>query len=165
MKILMWKSCKFCERWYNFGNYKTRFHWSDVALLNWSGPSPFRLRLWVCTLVQSNCHVRLDRTEPYASPGLFGLLESLILVTAETCITCPIPPRLWLPCPHFMLPAAHTGTPIALSLLHPGWWLDGPAVVPATWKMEFIPPGLSQMSLSESTEITWPLDMIPPSAS
>jgi hypothetical protein len=64
-----------------------------------------------------------------------------------------------------MLPAAQTATPVPLSLLHPRWWLDGPAVVPATWKMEYTPSGLSQMSVSENTQITLPLARILPSAS
>jgi hypothetical protein len=64
-----------------------------------------------------------------------------------------------------MLPAAQTATPVPLSLLNPWWWLDGPAVVPATWKMEYTPPGLSQISVSENTQITLPLARVPPSAS
>jgi len=86
-------------------------------------------------------------------------------VTAGTCITCPLPLRLRLPCRHFMLPTAQTATPVLLSLLYPRWWLNGPAVVPATWNMEYAPPGLSQMSVSENTQITLPLARIPPSAS
>ncbi|KAF8534060.1 hypothetical protein BDD12DRAFT_897042 [Trichophaea hybrida] len=92
--------------------------------------------------------------------------HTALQVTAGTCITCPLPLRLGLPCRHFMLPAAQTGTPVPLSLLHPWWWLDGPAVVPATLKMEYTPPGLSQtMSVSENTQITLPLARVPPSAS
>jgi len=86
-------------------------------------------------------------------------------VTVGTCITCQLPVRLGLRCRHIMLSAALTATPVPLPLLHPQWWLDGPPVVLVTWKMEYTPPGLSQMSVTENTQITLPLARIPPSAS
>ncbi|KAF8542361.1 hypothetical protein BDD12DRAFT_876683 [Trichophaea hybrida] len=58
MQILMWKS----------------------SSLDWSRPSPSSPRLPVCSPVQSDPHVGLDRTEPYPRPGSFGLMESLMVL-------------------------------------------------------------------------------------
>jgi hypothetical protein len=42
---------------------------------------------------------------------------------------CELPLRFGLPCKHWMLPFYLSGEPLSLSLFHPRWFLDGPAVV------------------------------------
>lgn len=47
---------------------------------------------------------------------------------------CELPLRFGLPCKHWMLPFYLRGEPLSLSLFHPRWLLDGPAVV-QSWRM------------------------------
>jgi hypothetical protein len=46
---------------------------------------------------------------------------------------CELLLRYGLPCKHHLLQAYHTGQPIPRSLLHPRWWLDGPAIQTGKW--------------------------------
>jgi hypothetical protein len=48
---------------------------------------------------------------------------------------CAAPARFSIPCQHWLYPAAKNGTAIPLSLFHPRWLLDGPAVLHKPWKM------------------------------
>jgi hypothetical protein len=41
---------------------------------------------------------------------------------------CEILTRYGLPCKNHLLEAYQTGQPLPRSLLHPRWWLDGPAI-------------------------------------
>jgi hypothetical protein len=45
------------------------------------------------------------------------------------------PARFGIPCRHWLYLAAHNGTAIPISLFHPRWLLDGPAVLQEPWKM------------------------------
>ena len=50
---------------------------------------------------------------------------------------CTAPTRFGIPCQHWLYPAACDGIPIPLSLFHPRWLLDGPAVLYEPWKMSW----------------------------
>ena len=46
---------------------------------------------------------------------------------------CEILLRFHLPCKHYLLRAAQTGQAIPRSLIHPRWWLKGPAITLRDW--------------------------------
>ncbi len=53
---------------------------------------------------------------------------------------CENPERYRLPCRHWLLRAAVTGTPIPQSLIHPRWFYDEPAVPRGCWCMSLTAP-------------------------
>jgi hypothetical protein len=48
-----------------------------------------------------------------------------------------LPARFALPCCHWMVRAMREGFPIPLSLIHPRWWIQGPAFVSGDWVMGY----------------------------
>ena len=54
---------------------------------------------------------------------------------------CELPLRFGLPCKHWMFPFYLRGEPLSLSLFHPRWLLDGPAVV-QSWRMSLSSNGV-----------------------
>jgi len=50
---------------------------------------------------------------------------------------CEILEQFGLPCKHHLLRAFLSGTPIPRSLLHPRWWLQGPAILQLGWKPSY----------------------------
>jgi hypothetical protein len=50
---------------------------------------------------------------------------------------CELPMRQRIPCRHWMLISFKARTPLPLSLFHPRWLLDGPAVVHDRWEMSW----------------------------
>jgi hypothetical protein len=52
-------------------------------------------------------------------------------------LACELPCRYALPCRHWMLPAVELRRQLPLSLFHPRWLLDGPAVLHDLWKMSW----------------------------
>ena len=62
--------------------------------------------------------------------------ESEAEVTGTNLIdcSCELLLRYGLPCKHYLLQAYQTGQPLPRSLLHPRWWLDGPAITAVNWQ-------------------------------
>jgi hypothetical protein len=50
---------------------------------------------------------------------------------------CELLIRYGLPCKHYLLQAYQTGQPLPRSLLHPRWWLDGPAITAVNWQPSY----------------------------
>jgi hypothetical protein len=73
----------------------------------------------------------------------------------EEAIGCPCkcesPLRFGLPCKHWMLPFYLFGEPLSLSLFHPRWLLDGPAVV-QSWKMSSS-DGVIELKSSDAIDV------------
>jgi len=53
--------------------------------------------------------------------------------------SCELPARYRLPCRHWMYTSVVEETPLPLSLFHPRWHLDGPAVLHHRWVMTWDP--------------------------
>src|SRR5205814_957402 len=73
--------------------------------------------------------------------------DSTIIWTGACSNACDLPTRYKLPCHHWLSRAVEKWMPIPLSLIHPRWWLDGPAIVLDDWIMgyydTFLDPRLS----------------------
>jgi hypothetical protein len=64
-------------------------------------------------------------------------LEALRALDGPGCpLACELPLRYGLPCRHWMYEAVVRASPIPLSLVHPRWLLNGPAVV-RKWTMTY----------------------------
>jgi hypothetical protein len=52
---------------------------------------------------------------------------------------CELPIRFCLPCRHWMYNSVVEDVPLPLSLFHPRWHFDGPAVLKNRWVMSWDP--------------------------
>jgi hypothetical protein len=64
--------------------------------------------------------------------------EELDFEPKKACLKgCTAPARYGIPCQHWLYAAAVNDIPIPLSLFHPRWLLDGPAVLYKRWEMSW----------------------------
>jgi hypothetical protein len=63
--------------------------------------------------------------------------DPTIVWTGGCLAACELPIRYGLPCRHWMSKAVECGYALPLSLIHPRWWLEGPAIVPDSWVMGY----------------------------
>jgi hypothetical protein len=82
-------------------------------------------------------------------------LELLDFEPSRECkSTCELPIRFGLPCKHWLYKAFVDDVPIPLSLFHPHWLLDGPAVLHELWVISWDPAldRLEQESLAHDMQ-------------
>jgi hypothetical protein len=63
-------------------------------------------------------------------------------------LACELPLRYGLPCKHWMYPAFEKSCQLPLSLFHPRWLFDGPAVLHERWQMSWKTGDDAQRALS-----------------
>lgn len=51
---------------------------------------------------------------------------------------CTLPYQFALPCQHYLIPMVRAGGTIPLSIIHPRWLLEGPAIVQGRWEIGMI---------------------------
>jgi hypothetical protein len=78
----------------------------------------------------SKLALKLVQEEWVKLPDLVANIDEIVLGSCH----CELLIRYGLPCKHHLLQAYRTGQPLPRSLLHPRWWLDGPAITAVDWQ-------------------------------